>query len=219
MTPYYNTIAAIYAAQYESLAAIDTEGLYTCLDIGCCGNDTQMFTNLFLVNFLLDQYQMTGTLPVIANPCCTLVCGDLTGGTPDIITSPTFTDLTVTDDLAVGDAATVTGLLTAGDVTVTDDLIVGDDTAMTGDLALTGLFSRGGVSQPPYRTGSAALIGGTLVIAAPWVTANTILTATYTQASAAGEANISIGTIIPATSFAINGEGANTFNWHAVVVP
>lgn len=230
MNPYYNTIAAIYAAQYESLAAIDTEGLYTCLDVGCCGNDTQMFTNLFLVNFLLDQYQLTGTLPVIANPCCTLVCGDLTGGTPDIITSPTFTDLTVTDDLVVGDAATVTGLLTAGsatvtglltagDVTATDDLIVGDDAAITGDLTLTGLFSSGGVSQPPYRTGTGTLAGGTLAIAAAWVTANTILNATYTQASAAGEANISIGTITPGVSFVINGEGTNTFNWHAVVVP
>lgn len=207
MTPYYNTIAAIAAAQYESLAGIDTEGVYECLSPICCGAyDTEVFTKLFFINWLLDQYQYTGTLPVIDAPCCLnqFVCGTtLTGGTPSggVGPSPTFTTVT------------------AGDVVITDDLTVGDDTTMTGDLALTGLFSRGGVSQPPYRTGSAALIGGTLVIAAPWVTANTILNATYTQASAAGEANISIGTIIPATSFAINGEGTNTFNWHAVVVP
>lgn len=205
MTPYYNPLSAIAQAQYQSLAAIDTEGLYTCLDPACCGTyDVEMITRLYFINWLIDQYTYTGVLPVVENPCCLnqIICGVLTGGTPTAGgLSPTFTTVT------------------AGDVVITDDLTVGDDTTMTGDLALTGLFSRGGVSQPPYRTGSAALIGGTLVIAAPWVTANTILNATYTQASAAGEANISIGTIIPATSFAINGEGTNTFNWHAVVVP
>ena len=203
MTPYFNTIAAIYAAQYESLAAIDTEGLYTCLNVGCCGNQTDIFTNLFAINWLLDQYQLTGSLPVVDNICCQPICGDLTGGTPSggFGPTPTFTSIT------------------AGDVTVTDDLTVGDDTVMTGDLALTGLFSRGGVSQPPYRTGSDTLSGGTRTVTAAWVTANTIINATYTTASAAGEANISVGTITPGVSFVINGEGTNTFNWHAVVVP
>lgn len=203
MTPYYDTIAAIYAAQYETLAAIDTEGLYTCLDVGCCGNDTQMFTNLFAINAILQQYNLTGALPTWDNICCNPVCGDFTGGTPSggFGPTPTFTSLT------------------AGDITVTDDLTVGDDTLMTGDLVLNGTFTRNSVVQPPYRGASGTLSGGTLVIAAAWVTANTIINATYTTASAAGQANISVGTITPGVSFVINGEGTNTFNWSAIVYP
>lgn len=205
MTPYYNPISAIAQARYESLVTIDTEGVYTCLGPICCNSyDTETFTKLLFFEWLLDEYAQSGVLPVVENPCClnNIICGMLTGSTPTAGgPTPTFTTVT------------------AGDVIITDDLTVGDDTVMTGDLALTGLFTRGGVSQPPYRTGSGTLAGGTLVIAAAWVTANTIINATYTQASAAGEANISIGTITPGVSFAINGEGTNTFNWHAVVVP
>lgn len=67
-----------------------------------------------------------------------------------------------------------------------------------------------------YR-GTGTLAAGTATIVAPWVTAGTVIVASYTTASAAGQANISVGTITPATNFVINGEGTNTFSWIAIV--
>lgn len=171
MTPYYNTIAALHQAQIQTLQAIDTEGVFSCLYTGCCGvTDTQVFTNLFIVQGILQQYQLTGALPDWDNICCPVVCGDLEGGTT--VLSPT--------GVTVSTAAGVE-------------------------------------SDGRFYYGSGTLAAGTLVISAPWVTAGTIINATYTTASAAGQANISRGTIIPGTSFAINGEGTNTFNWTALV--
>jgi len=194
MTPYFNTISALLKVQQDSLNALDPEGSYECLDVGCCGNQTDQFTNWFVTTTLLLQYLLSGgTLPTFDGICCQPICGQYDGVSPDIFTSPTFTDLTVTDNLTVG-----------------------DDTVMTGDLTLGGAFTRASVVQPIYRSGTGTLSGGTLVIAAPWVTANTAIVVSYNTASAAGQANISRGTIIPATSFAVNGEGTNTFTWIAI---
>lgn len=173
MTPYYNTIAAVYQAQLETLQAIDTEGLYACLDVGCCGNDTQMFTNLFVINALLAQYGLSGELPVWSDICCNPVCGDLAG---------------------------LTSLVTPGE---------------SSSVAVR--TSTGTLTQGRIYFGDGTLAAGTVTIAATWVTAATRITATYSTASAAGQVNISVGTITPATSFVINGEGTNTFHWIAVV--
>lgn len=225
MTPYFNTIAAIYAAQYESLAAIDTEGLYTCLDVGCCGNQTDIFTNLFVINFLLDQYALTGALPTIDNVCCQPVCGDFTGGTPTggFGPSPTFTsvtagDVTVTNDLTVGDDATVTGTLTAGDVAVTTtltaaDVTVSDDLVVTDDASFGGVITYQTVVQPLTRIGEVTLSGGTLAVVAPWMTADTIIQLTYIGAAVVTESPAY--TRNPGVGFTIFGVGAEVVGWTA----
>lgn len=185
MTPYYNPISAIAQAQYESLMAIDTEGLYACLGPICCNSyDTETFTKVFFIQWLLNQYSYTGTLPVVDEPCClnNIVCGDLAGATPATVgPAPTFADLTVTDDFVLGDA-----------------------------------FTRAGVVQPIYRSGIGTLALGTATITAAWVTANTAIVVSYNTPSAAGQANISRGTITPGASFVVNGEGTNTFTWMAI---
>lgn len=191
MSPDINVILTLAAADYDSLEALDTGGLYTCLAPNCCnGFDTEEWGKWEKVKYLLRQYGLTGELPVIDSPCCPKICGDVVGATPTAFVSPTFTDLLVTDDLTV-----------------------------EGDFVLDGLFTRDGLAQPPYRSGTGTLTGGTVTIAAPWVTANTVIVVSYNVASAAGDANVSVGTITPATEFVVNGEGANTFTWIAIVNP
>jgi hypothetical protein len=229
LTPYYNTIAAIAAAQYESLAAIDTEGVYECLSPICCGAyDTEVFTKLFFINWLLDQYQYTGALPVIDAPCCLnqFVCGTtLTGGTPSggVGPSPTFTtvtagDVIVTDDLTVGDDAAVTGTLTAGDVTVTTsltaaDVTVSDDLVVTDDASFGGVITYQTVAQPLTRIGEVTLSGGTLAVVAPWMTADTIIQLTYIGGAVVTESPAY--TRNPGVGFTIFGVGAEVVGWTA----
>jgi hypothetical protein len=106
-----------------------------------------------------------GTAPT-ASPTFT---GTVTAET--IVASGTVTaaDLIATDDLTVGDDATVTGTLTAGDVVATttvtaadliatDDLTVGDDAGITGDLTVGGAL---GVTGATTLDGTLA-VGGTL---------------------------------------------------------
>jgi hypothetical protein len=201
MLPYYNSLAAIYAAQAETLAILDTEDVYACLTVGCCNlTDNQLWTYLEIINGILLQYALTGALPAWDDACCQPICGSFTGGTPSGGVGPTPTFTTVT----------------AGDVIVTDDLTVGDDTAMTGDLVLGGAFTRASVVQPIYRSGVGVLSGGTATVTATWVTANTAIVVSYNTASVAAEANISRGTITPGANFVVNGEGTNTFTWIAI---
>jgi len=46
-------------------------------------------------------------------------------------------DVTVGDDLTVGDAATFAAGVTSADLTATDDVVVGDDLTIAGDLIMT----------------------------------------------------------------------------------
>jgi hypothetical protein len=177
MLPDYNTLVATYAANYESLAALDTDGVYACLAPECClGMDNTQWTNAIFVQFLLTQTLLNGgVLPIIDTPCCPQGCGTITGVIPDG-DDPTFDNITA-DTLTLGGAPSIAQI----------------------------------------RRGTGTLAAGTATIAATWVTATTRIVATYTTASAAGQANISIGTKTVGTSFVVNGEGTNTFDWIAVV--
>lgn len=118
--------------------------------------------------------------------------------------SLTVTDLTVSDDLTVGGDAAVTGLVTAADVTVSDDLTV------------TGAFVRQTVNQPIIRTGTGTLVGGTEVVAATWMTVDTVIQLTYTGAVTAADAPLSHSATSAGVSFTVTGEGTNTYSYTAL---
>lgn len=153
------------------------------------------------------------------------VSDDLTvGGDAAVTGSVTAADLIATDDLTVGDDATVggdlavTGAITAANVTATAtvaaaDVTVSDDLTVTDDFTLGGLFTRATVDQPIIRKGIDTLAGGTLVVAATWVTAapGTVINLTYTGGAAIADALSYTQTA--GVGFTVFGTGNNTFSW------
>lgn len=159
-------------------------------------------------------------------------------GFVDITASGTVTgaDLAATDDLTVGDDAsvggdlTVTGSATAADLEATDDLTVGDDASIGGDLSVTGVVtaanSAGIASRntaKAYATFSAT--GGTVTSDAEkrfnvsGITRNSIGNYTITFSTAMANTNyIVVGTgRLTASTIAV-GVTATTRNTGTVVI-
>lgn len=103
--------------------------------------------------------------------------------------------------------------LSVTDLTVTT--LAATDATVSDDLVVNGAFTRSTVAQPLVRTGTGTLVGGTLVVAAAWMTADTVIQLTYTGTVAGADAPLSHSATSAGVSFTVTGTGTNTFSYVA----